>query len=66
MAKNLACWGISLETTCPKCDHDFDMLNDSDFCSSSIRPIEHDTERTTDYEVTCPKCRHEFLVDFQY
>lgn len=65
---HIAFWSISLDTDCPKCSYDFNILNtDSDFwVNSSIEPIEHDTKKTKEYEVTCPECSHEFLVDFTY
>jgi hypothetical protein len=65
--KNFATWSISLDTTCPKCEHDFDILRNNDWwCETSIEPIEHGTERTRGVEVICPECEHEFTVDLDY
>lgn len=61
--KNYAYWSISLDTECPKCQYEFDLLDGVDFL---FDPIENGTKRTEDYECVCPKCRHEFVVDFQY
>lgn len=64
----IAAWSISLDTECPKCSEDFNILNtDVDFWyRSRLEPMEHDTENSRNYEVTCPECNHEFLVDFTY
>lgn len=64
----IAAWSISLDTECPKCHEDFNILNvHSDFwIDSKIEPIEHDTEKSKNYEVICPVCNNEFLVDFTY
>ena len=65
--KHYATWSISLDTSCPKCEHDFDMLDDGDWwCESSIQPIENMTDRTRGVETTCPECGHEFTVDLEY
>ena len=69
MAKTKARWSISLDCTCPECEHDYDILEtDSDFFSGDTRivPIEHGTQQTKDFETICPECEHEFKFDFEY
>lgn len=62
-----AFWSISLDTKCPKCEYDFNILNtDSDFWFNKFEPMEHDTKKSKDYEVICSECGHGFLVDFTY
>lgn len=65
-AEVMATWSISLDTKCPNCDHDFDLLDDLSSNDSGIEPIEHGTPRTNNYEATCPRCRIEFEVCFEY
>lgn len=65
--KIYASWYISLDVTCPECDEEFDLTDDTDFwVDSSFDVAEHDTPATTDVEVICPKCGKEFEVDFVY
>jgi hypothetical protein len=67
MAENRALWSLSLDCTCPKCGHDYDILEvDPEFFNNRIEPIESGTERTKDFETVCPECEHEFKVDFEY
>lgn len=68
MAETRALWSISLYCTCPKCGHNYDILEaDPDFFGNSrIELIEWGTERTKDFEVACPECEHEFNVDLEY
>lgn len=68
MTENIkATWDISLYTECPKCKHDFDILDsDSDFWGNGIQPVEHGTLKSKNYEAMCPECDHEFKVDFEY
>lgn len=62
----MATWSISLDTECPKCGHDFDLLAELSANSTGIEPIEYGTPRTNNYETSCPECRHEFEVCFEY
>jgi hypothetical protein len=68
MAETRALWSLSLDCTCPECEHDYDILYaDSDFFSNSaIEPLESGTELTKDFETVCPECEHEFKVDLEY
>ncbi len=68
MSNKTACWNITLNTTCPKCNHYFDMIEaDDDFWDYALFGLcECDTPATTNYECTCPECEHEFIVDFTY
>ena len=65
-SKIMAAWSISLDTTCPNCDRDFDLLDELSTNDTGIEPIEHGTARTNNYETTCPECKHEFEVCFEY
>jgi predicted RNA-binding Zn-ribbon protein involved in translation (DUF1610 family) len=64
----IASWSISLDTECPKCGEDFDILNtEPDFwLDTKLEPLEHDTKKSKDYKVICPECGHKFPVDFTY
>jgi predicted RNA-binding Zn-ribbon protein involved in translation (DUF1610 family) len=67
MSKITATWNISLNCDCPKCGHEFDMLDDVEFFDgNNIQVGEHETSRTTDMEASCPKCGHDFLVDLAF
>lgn len=69
MKTHKAQWSLSLDCTCPNCEHYFDLLKaDEDFFNSrsGIEPIEHGTALSRDYEVQCPECSHEFAVDFEW
>ncbi|QGZ13423.1 hypothetical protein KLPPOU148_021 [Klebsiella phage vB_KpnM_15-38_KLPPOU148] len=65
MSKNTtAYWSLSLDVTCPKCGHYFDLLCDPDFwefsgAKQACEPIEG-------YETCCPECDHQFKTDFAY
>lgn len=62
-----ACWDISLDAECPKCDELVNLLDYCDFWDGRHLGIgEHDTERSKGVEVICPKCMHEFQVDCIY
>lgn len=64
MSNVKATWSISLDCTCPSCEHDFDIL--SGFCmpdGMNLYAGEHGTERTENMKISCPACGHEFLVD---
>jgi len=63
----IAAWSISLDVECPHCKYEYDILSETDFWTdTNIKPIEHDTPNSRNYEVECPKCEKEFLVDFTY
>ena len=66
MGKVTAIWSLELICECPKCLHDFDLVQDDNFWVDGCEPIEHGTSRTKDVEVECPNCSHEFLVDYEY
>lgn len=68
MSEHKAVWDISLDTTCPQCDHDFDLVNyhETYLWDSGVKPLENGTDKTRDCELTCPNCKHEFTVDFEY
>ena len=62
-----ATWSISLDTTCPGCNEDVDLLATSDFWEDTkVEPIENCTNRSNNLSVTCPKCSHEFEVRCVY
>lgn len=62
-----ASWSVTLDTECPSCSEDVDLLEYSDFWDHAEFDIaEHGTERTKGVEVTCPECGDDFKVDFQY
>lgn len=60
--KSVAYWSISLDTECPSCGKDFDLIELDSFRESSVNPL----DRTKDYEITCPHCEHEYLLDLEY
>lgn len=62
-----ATWSISLDTTCPSCKEEVDLLETPDFWEDSrLQPIENHTARSSNLKVTCPKCSHEFEVRCVY
>lgn len=66
-AKNYATWSLSLDTECPACRKDFDVLAMDDFWEDHrIEVCERSTPATRDVEVECPHCSHQFAVDFKY
>ena len=54
---------ITLETACPKCNHDFDITDheDNDILEKAMK-----TATCNSIEVRCPECKHKFLVDTDY
>ena len=68
MAQAEARWSVSLEVTCPHCDEEFDLTDDTDFwVDSNFEIAEHDTPpNPTGVDVTCPHCGADFDVDFVY
>ena len=59
MDKNTtAYWNLSLDTECPKCGHNFDLLCDADFWEFS--GAKQACEEIKGYETCCPECNHEF------
>jgi len=65
MDKNTpAYWSLSLDTECPKCGHNFDLLCDADFWEFS--GAKQACEEIEGYETCCPECNHEFKTDFVY
>lgn len=66
--RETATWSISLDTECPKCGEEFDMLGTPDFWEdkSNWKLCEHDTEQTEGVDTYCPKCGHDFKVDLEY
>lgn len=65
-AEVMATWSLSLDTTCPECEHDFDLTNQLGEDGWVIEICEHGTPRTDNYETSCPECGHEFSVCFEY
>ena len=62
-----AVWSISLDTTCPGCKEDVNLLDRSDFWEDTrLQPVENHTPRSNSVSVTCPKCDHEFEVRCVY
>ncbi len=61
-----AIWSLSLDCTCPKCEEDFDILDEDDFWGRGIHVAEHDTPRSRGVEVVCPNCKYTFTVDLVY
>jgi rubredoxin len=60
-------WRISLDTTCPRCRADVDLLDDPDFWDGNhFEAGEHRTDRTRGVEVACPNCGWEFKVNLIY
>jgi predicted RNA-binding Zn-ribbon protein involved in translation (DUF1610 family) len=66
--KLAATWSISLDTECPKCGEEFDMLCTTDFWEDhqGLQLCENSMDRAEDVDATCPKCGHEFKVDLEY
>ena len=62
--KTTASWNLSLDTECPKCGHNFDLLCDADFWEFS--GAKQACEEIKGYETCCPECNHEFKTDFVY
>ncbi|EJH5947315.1 hypothetical protein NED68_005132, partial [Escherichia coli] len=55
MDKNTpAHWSLSLDTECPKCGHNFDLLCDPDFWEFS--GAKQACEEIKGYETCCPEC----------
>ena len=55
-------WYIHLETECPKCKHDFDILRTNHDIFHDMEPL----VREEIQDVVCPKCKHEFNVKAEY
>lgn len=67
MSTLTARWSISLNTECPACKEDVDLLDADDFWEGRrFEVVEHGTDRTRGVRVICPKCDHKFNVDFEY
>lgn len=63
----VAYWEIELNTTCPSCDQDVNLLDDPDFWDGRNLEIgETMTDRSRNVNVFCPECQHEFTVELQY
>lgn len=60
--KPVAYWSIRLDTECPSCLAEFDLIDLDSFRESNVNPL----DRTKDYEATCPHCEHEYLLDLEY
>lgn len=57
----VAVLSVSLDTQCPKCDHDFDLLDDDDGMYSNF--IFNDKFDELHGETAfCPNCGFEFLI----
>ncbi len=57
---NIALWDVSLDTECPVCGDEFDILN-SDNASDTLKGVDicHSGD---ELDVCCPKCEYEFTV----
>ncbi|WP_312387999.1 hypothetical protein [Atlantibacter hermannii] len=66
MADTTAEWSLSLDTECPQCKHNFDLLHELVDNASSIEVCETGTVATRNYETACQECGHEFTCDFVY
>lgn len=60
--KPVAYWSIRLDTECPSCNAEFDLIDLDSFRESSINPL----DRVQGYEITCPHCEYEYLIDLEY
>ena len=62
-----ACWSISLDCKCPKCDEDIDLMDDDNFWENNrIECCEHGTDKSRNIDAYCEDCEHEFKVDLAY
>ena len=62
-----ACWSISLDCKCPKCDEDVDLMDDDNFWENNrIECCEHGTEKSRGIDAYCEDCEYEFKVDLAY
>jgi endogenous inhibitor of DNA gyrase (YacG/DUF329 family) len=58
-----AIWSISLDTVCPGCQKEVNLLDYADFWDCrNLDPCENGTKRSSSVEVICPECGHEFSV----
>lgn len=60
----IAHWRISLNVSCPKCGHYFDLTDEADFWECS--GVNHAGQEIEGYETECPECSHEFECEFVY
>ena len=58
----VAYWSIRLDTECPECQAEFDLIDLDSFKESSISPL----DRVKGYEITCPHCEAEYLLDLEF
>lgn len=56
-------WTIELNTTCPACEKEVDLLDDPDFWGGRLLGVGEDRKQVS---VTCPDCGAEFEVDCVY
>jgi transposase-like protein len=66
MSDTVATWDISLTTNCPKCEHEYDLMDEYWDLWDGIQAGETGTVKTTGVETTCPNCKHNFTVDYEY
>ena len=67
MKKTTATWFITLDTECPHCNEDIDILEIPDIWERVNFDIgEHNTESSKDVKILCPECEEEFLIDLEY
>lgn len=65
--KLTATWWVSLDTTCPHCNADVNLLDYADFWDGRRFTVpEHGTDRTKGVDVNCPECMTDFKVDLDY
>lgn len=62
MADTVAIWSISLDTQCPKCYHDFDIM---DYDRDAIEGVAA-LQTGRDIDITCPECEHEFEARLEF
>jgi len=63
--RQTATWFIYLDTECPKCRCDVDLLEAPGFWDNAKFQVgENGTKGTRGVSVVCPACGHGFDVDF--
>ena len=58
-----ATWTLRLETQCPYCGWDWDVLTDNAEAVSEVQPFEEGTPFSKKIELTCPCCGQDYEVD---
>ena len=70
MSRVKAVWGVTLYATCPKCEEEFDMMDDGgvlDMIGDGCFAVcENGTDASRGIAAECLHCGYEFLVDLEY